>query len=103
MAKRIDAPYSPVNPSKDWLKLKIEQRQELAVGEYTELRNSRAFLGAVLLGYYNAAGELVYSGHTGGGFSGATLTAMYPRLKPLETDTCPFVKQPKTNERAHWV
>ena len=32
IAKRIDAPYSPGTRSRDWLKLKIEFRQEFVVG-----------------------------------------------------------------------
>jgi bifunctional non-homologous end joining protein LigD len=103
IAKRQDAPYEPGKRSRAWLKLKLEHRQEFVVGGYTEPRNSREHLGAILLGYYNDAGDLVYAGHTGGGFSRATLDAMYRRLGPLERKTCPFVMQPRTNERAHWV
>src|ERR1043166_3720754 len=83
MAKLSSAPYKPGERSRDWLKLKIEQRQEFVVGGYTEPRRSRQFLGAILLGYYQD-GKLVYAGHTGGGFSGATLADMHRRLKPLE-------------------
>jgi bifunctional non-homologous end joining protein LigD len=104
MAKKVDAPYRSGERTRDWLKLKIEQRQEFVVGGYTEPRNSRQHFGAVLLGYYAPNGDLVYAGHTGGGFSGATLMEMYKRLEPLETSTCPFVRPPKkTNERAHWI
>jgi bifunctional non-homologous end joining protein LigD len=103
IAKRKDAPYEPGRRSRGWLKLKIEHRQELVVGGYTEPRNSREHLGAILLGYYDDEGQLIYAGHTGGGFSRATLDDMYRRLTPLERKTCPFVKQPRTNERAHWV
>ena len=103
IAKRKDAPYEPGRRSRAWLKLKVEQRQEFVVGGYTEPRNSRQHLGAILLGYYDDEGQLVYAGHTGGGFSRATLADMYRRLKALERKSCPFVKQPRTNERAHWV
>ena len=103
IAKRKDAPYEPGKRSRAWLKLKVEQRQEFVVGGYTEPRNSRQHLGAILLGYYDGDGNLVYAGHTGGGFSRATLTDMYRRLTKLERKSSPFVKQPRTNERAHWV
>jgi len=103
IAKRKNAPYEPGKRSRAWLKLKVEQRQEFVVGGYTEPRNSRQHLGAILLGYYDDAGQLVYAGHTGGGFSRATLTDMYRRLKKLERKSSPFLKQPRTNERAHWV
>jgi bifunctional non-homologous end joining protein LigD len=103
MAKRADAPYRPGVRSKDWLKLKIEQRQEFVVGGYTEPRNSRSHLGAILLGYHDGDGKLVYAGHTGGGFSNASLADMYRRLAPLEAAKSPFTTTPKTNEKAHWV
>jgi len=103
IAKRKDAIYEPGKRSRAWLKLKVEQRQEFVVGGYTEPRNSRQHLGAILLGYYDDAGNLVYAGHTGGGFSRDTLGEIYRELRGLERKTSPFVRQPRTNERAHWV
>jgi len=103
IAKRTDAIYEPGKRSRAWLKLKVEQRQEFVVGGYTEPRNSRQHLGAILLGYYDAHGHLVYAGHTGGGFSRRTLADMYRRLTTLERKTSPFVREPRTNEKAHWV
>ena len=102
IAKRIDSRYEPGNRSREWLKLKIEFRQEFVVGGYTEPRNSREHIGAILLGYFDQ-GRLIYAGHTGGGFSRQGLQDMYRRLKPLERKTSPFEETPKTNEKAHWV
>ena len=103
IAKRKDARYEPGKRSRAWLKLKVEQRQEFVVGGYTEPRNSRQHLGAILLGYYDDHENLVYAGHTGGGFSRSTLTDMYRRLAKIERKTSPFAKEPRTNEKAHWV
>jgi bifunctional non-homologous end joining protein LigD len=102
IAKRIDSRYEPGNRSRNWLKLKIEFRQEFVIGGYTEPRNSRAHIGALLLGYFDH-GRFIYVGHTGGGFTRQGLEEMYRRLKPLETKTPPFAETPKTNEKAHWV
>jgi bifunctional non-homologous end joining protein LigD len=102
IAKRVDSRYEPGNRSKHWLKLKIEFRQEFVVGGYTEPRNSREHIGAILLGYFDKD-RLIYAGHTGGGFSRQGLGDMYRRLKPLERTTSPFSETPKTNEKAHWV
>ncbi len=102
IAKRTTAPYRPGVRSKDWLKLKIEQQQEFVVGGYTEPRNTRSHLGAILLGYYDD-GKLIYAGHTGGGFSSATLREMYDLLHPIERKTSPFTTTPKTNEKPHWT
>lgn len=103
MAKRVDARYRPGVRTRDWLKLKIEQRQEFVIGGYTEPRNSRSHFGAILLGYHDREGKLIYAGHTGGGFSGKLLDEMYAKLKPIEIGKSPFATTPKTNERAHWV
>src|SRR6266566_3878773 len=102
IAKRIDSRYEPGTRSRNWLKLKIEFRQEFVVGGYTEPRNSREHIGALLLGYFDKD-RFIYVGHTGGGFTRQGLEEMYRRLKPLEIKSSPFAETPKTNEKAHWV
>ena len=102
IAKKMDSRYEPGNRSRSWLKLKIEFRQEFVVGGYTEPRNSREHIGALLLGYYDGD-RFIYVGHTGGGFTRAGLGEMYKKLRPLEQPKSPFEETPKTNERAHWV
>jgi bifunctional non-homologous end joining protein LigD len=102
IAKRVDAPYEGGVRSKHWLKLKLEHRQEFVIGGYTEPRNTREHIGALLLGYFDRD-RFIYVGHTGGGFSRKGLQEMYKRLAPLEQPTSPFEEVPKTNERAHWV
>jgi bifunctional non-homologous end joining protein LigD len=102
IAKRVDSAYQPGARSRDWLKLKVEFRQEFVVGGYTEPRNTREHLGAMLLGYFDGD-DLVYVGHTGGGFTRESLTAMAKRLKRLERKSSPFSTPVRTNEKAHWV
>jgi len=36
MAKRANSTYTPDNRSKDWLKIKINKRQEVVIGGYTK-------------------------------------------------------------------
>ena len=102
MAKRTDAIYAPGVRSRDWLKLKVEFRQEFVVGGYTEPRNTREHIGALLVGYYEGD-RLIYAGHVGGGFTRDGLRAMRDLLRPLHRRTAPFDPTPKTNEPAHWV
>ena len=102
IAKRTDSRYEPGSRSRNWLKLKIEFRQEFVVGGYTEPRNSREHIGAILLGYFDQD-RFIYVGHTGGGFGRQSLQDMYRRLKPIEVKTSPFAETPRTNEKAHWV
>jgi bifunctional non-homologous end joining protein LigD len=103
IAKRADGTYRPGARADDWQKLKVEHRQELVVGGFTEPRRTRPYLGALLLGYYDAAGRLVYAGHTGGGFTREGLRAMRATLDALERPTPPFADPPRPNEAVHWV
>ena len=102
IAKKVDSRYEPGNRSRNWLKLKIEFRQEFVIGGYTEPRNSREHIGALLLGYFDHD-RFIYVGHTGGGFSRQGLQEMYRRLRPLVIKTSPFEESPRTNEQAHWT
>ena len=102
IAKKTDSRYDPGNRTRSWLKLKIEFRQEFVVGGFTEPRNSREHIGAILLGYFDDD-RFIYVGHTGGGFTRQGLETMYRKLVPLERKTSPFAETPRTNEKAHWV
>jgi bifunctional non-homologous end joining protein LigD len=55
-----------------------------------------------VLGVYEG-GELVYIGHTGGGFDARSLADVYSRLRPLVRRTCPFRDRPQTNAPVRWV
>ncbi|HEY6826007.1 MAG TPA: non-homologous end-joining DNA ligase, partial [Gemmatimonadaceae bacterium] len=103
IAKRADATYETGRRSRAWLKLKIEQRQEFVIGGWTEPRNSREHIGAILLGYYDSDGKLAYAGHTGTGFTRASLLDMYRRLRRIERQRSPFATTPRTNETPHWT
>jgi bifunctional non-homologous end joining protein LigD len=103
IAKRRDSVYVPGARSRDWLKLKLQHRSEFVVGGYTEPRRSREYIGALLLGYFDANGRLCYVGRAGGGFDRDSLKAMYQRLRRIERRTSPFADLPRTNETVHWV
>jgi bifunctional non-homologous end joining protein LigD len=102
IAKRKDSAYRPGKRTHEWLKLKIEFRQELVVGGWTEPRRTRKYLGALLLGYYEGD-RLVFAGGVGTGFDRDSLRDMYERLARLERKTSPFADPPRTREPVHWV
>jgi len=89
IAKRADASY-PKGRSRDWLKIKCEQGQEFVIGGWTDPRGSRVGFGALLLGYYDQDGDLVYAGKVGTGFDTALLRSMHDRLNSLERSAPPF-------------
>lgn len=102
MAKRVDAPYAFGVRSRDWLKLKLDRQQEFVVGGWTEPRNSRQYLGALLIGYYRN-GALQYAGHVGTGFTHDELAWLHHRLRALARKSSPFLQEPSANAIAHWV
>lgn len=102
IAKDRESKYAPGLRGPDWLKIKTRQRQEAVISGYTEPRGSRKDFGALVLGVYEKD-ELVYIGHTGGGFDTAGLAALKKRLVPLERRECPFPRVPKVNAPVHWV
>lgn len=102
IAKQINSTYSPKVRTRQWLKIKANQRQEVVIGGFTETRGSRSHFGALVLGVYEK-NKLVYVGHTGSGFTEQSLETIYKKLKPLTTSTSPFHKKPKTNMPCTWV
>ncbi|HYO23032.1 MAG TPA: DNA ligase D [Flavisolibacter sp.] len=102
MAKKAASIYEIATRTEAWVKIKVNQRQEVVIAGYTEPRKTRKFFGSLLLGVYDGA-ELVYVGHTGSGFNTKTLEAIYSKLQPLKTEKSPFKKAPRTNMPATWV
>jgi bifunctional non-homologous end joining protein LigD len=102
IAKRADSPYVATR-SRDWLKFKCEQGQELVVGGYTEPHGSRIEFGALLLGYYED-GKLRYAGKVGTGFDEATLRELGTRLRALRRSQASFADAAEIREpHLTWV
>jgi bifunctional non-homologous end joining protein LigD len=102
MAKKANSKYEVGNRAGTWLKIKVNQRQEVIIAGYTEPRRTRKFFGSLLLGVYKE-GQLIYVGHTGSGFNTKSLEQIYKKLQPLIIKESPFVNLPKTNMPATWV
>ncbi len=104
VSKRLDSTYQAVR-SRDWLKVKCGRRQEMVIGGYSEPQGGRKGFGALLLGVYDEAHALRYSGRVGTGFDDATLEALYARLSKLKVDTPAFADPPRgyAAKGVHWV
>ena len=100
IAKRANAPYQ-FKRSRDWLKFKCAQGQEMVIGGWTDPEGSRIGFGALLLGYYDQ-GSLRYAGRVGTGFDQALLTSLHDKLTALETATPPFADPPDA-PGLHWA
>ncbi len=66
VSKRADSTYQS-KCTLSWAKVKCVRSQEFVVGGYTEPTGSRKHFGALLLGYYDDAGSLMYCGRVGTG------------------------------------
>jgi bifunctional non-homologous end joining protein LigD len=102
LAKDGESVYREGKWTDDWQKIKIVNHQEAVIGGFTEPRGGRKHFGALVLGVYNGD-ELVYIGHTGGGFNDKSIAALRKQLNPLIQKDSPFAKTPKTNMPVTWV
>ena len=104
VAKRLDSRYEPGRRTGNWLKIKHVMRQELVIGGWIPGEGRRTKrIGALLMGYYEPPGTLVYAGRVGTGFTEKTLDDLYRRLEPLRRDRSPFDKAPKLPREAVFV
>jgi bifunctional non-homologous end joining protein LigD len=111
VSKRIDAGYAPGNRGL-WLKVKCLNREEFVVVGWTDPEGSRPWLGALLLGYYDPDGRLIYAGRAGTGINHAELERLWRRLQPMAIPEMPLdippprdsrFGSPLTLSRVHWV
>ena len=102
VVKRADSPYRS-GRSRDWLKFKCENSQEFVIGGFTDPRGSREGFGALLIGYYDAAGRLVYAGKVGTGFDASTLATLLQAMSGLEQPQPPFERGALPRAGVHWI
>ena len=105
IAKRRDSLYRETR-TKDWLKIKVKNEQEVIIVGYTAPRGSRSDLGALILGVYqevDGTRELVPAGHVGTGFNRKMLAALREQLDPLRVARSPLSRKIKANGEVHWV
>ena len=88
VSKRVDRPYI-FGRSDDWLKTKRLMETEFVVGGFTKSDAGREF-AALVIGRFDAHGNLLYEGRVGTGFNDATLTQLGELLREIEIDESPF-------------
>ena len=95
MAKKASSVYVPAKRTRDWLKVKTEERQEFLIAGYTKGQGRRASsLGALVLAV-RRGGDLVWVGNCGTGFDEQEIQKLLRKLRPLERKTSPFKAVPK--------
>jgi ATP-dependent DNA ligase len=78
--------------------MRVNQGQEFVIGGYTPAGRN---VDAIIFGYYDEEGRLVYVARTRNGFTPASRDELFKRFRGLETDRCPFVNLPEARS-GHW-
>jgi DNA ligase D-like protein (predicted ligase) len=91
VAKRRDSRYEPGLRSGAWQKMRINRSQEFVIGGYTI---GTATFDALVFGYYDGD-RLLYAARTRNGFTPVVRQQVFRKLRPLETDRCPFANLPE--------
>ena len=103
MSKLRGAPYRP-GRTRDWVKTKCGERDELVVIGFTEPEGVRTHFGALLLASRSTGGEaLRYAGRVGTGFDDTTLAALHAKLLRLERPTAAVSVPRAVSRNVHWV
>jgi bifunctional non-homologous end joining protein LigD len=91
VAKRRDSKYEPGLRSGAWMKMRVNQGQELVIAGYTP---SPKNFDALVIGYYEDR-MLIYAARTRNGFTPSSRAELFKKLKPLEIAKCPFANLPE--------
>jgi bifunctional non-homologous end joining protein LigD len=102
IAKHSQSTYQMGRRSRQWLKVKTRLTQEGVIAGFTEPRGGRRYFGTLVLGAFEGD-ELIYIGHSGGGFTAKNLKELRERLDPLIQKKCPFKIEPKTYTPVTWL
>jgi bifunctional non-homologous end joining protein LigD len=102
MGKLARSRYQSGRRTRDWVKIKTARRQEVVIVGFTRPRRSRKYFGALVLALRKGRAWR-YAGHTGTGFSAATLKSLHARLKSLVRLKKPFQQKIPNERSTTWV
>ncbi len=94
IAKKKHSSYEAGRRSGGWIKFKWVLSQEFVIGGYTPPQGTRDYLGAILVGYYEA-GKLLFASKVGTGFNQALLESLHEQFQAILAPQCPFANLPE--------
>lgn len=97
IAKKASSVYTSDLRSKEWLKIKVQRRQEVIIAGFTKNAGTAKAFSALVLAVYDGR-ELKYVGKVGTGFSDKLQKEMMAQFKPLITDKSPFEVEPDVDK-----
>jgi bifunctional non-homologous end joining protein LigD len=102
MAKLASSLYHSGMRTRDWLKVKASQEQEVVIVGFTAPRKSRKYFGALVLAV-REGNRWAYAGRAGTGFDTETLRSLHEKLVPLITGKKPFAEKVPDEGNTTWV
>ena len=102
MAKRAAGFYYSGKRTREWLKFKAMNEQEVVIVGYTAPRRSRKYFGALVLAVRTGS-NWRYVGHAGTGFDEEMLRSLYEKMQPLKTQAKLFNVQVKDEAHTTWL
>jgi bifunctional non-homologous end joining protein LigD len=102
MAKRAAGLYYSGKRTREWLKFKAMNEQEVVIVGYTAPRRSRKYFGALVLAVRTGS-NWRYVGHAGTGFDEEMLRSLYEKMQPLKTQAKPFNVGVKGEAHTTWL
>jgi bifunctional non-homologous end joining protein LigD len=102
MAKLASSRYHSGVRTRDWLKVKAHQEQEVVIVGFTAPRRSRKYFGALVLAV-REDGAWAYVGRAGTGFDAARLRDIHALMAPLFTDKKPVVARVPNERSTTWI
>lgn len=102
MAKLATGRYYSGQRSREWLKVKASQGQEVVIVGFTAPRRSRRYFGSLLLAVREDK-HWRYVGRAGTGFDAATLKSLHDLMVPLVTKTPPVAEKVPDEANTTWV
>jgi bifunctional non-homologous end joining protein LigD len=102
MAKLAGGRYHSGERTREWLKVKASQEQEVVIVGFTKPKGQRRFFGALLLAVRDGK-SWKYAGRAGTGFTHAALRELYKLLTPLITTTKPIDAKVPSEANTIWV
>ena len=97
IAKKADSIYTADLRSREWLKIKVQKRQEVVITGFTKNVGTSKSFSALTLGVYDN-GVLRYAGKVGTGFNDKIQKEMMAQFKPLITNKSPFDVEPDVDK-----
>ena len=102
IAKRAAGLYYSGKRTREWLKFKMMNVQEVVIVGYTAPRGSRKCFGALVLAVRQGS-QWRYVGHAGTDFNEEMLQSLYKKMQPLKTIAKPVAAKVRDEAQTAWL